>query len=81
METNISDLELACNHIRFMFHSKHYSKVVPNKDINVMLNSPNWIKIYGKDILQEAWNKLVNEGYVNKKLDVWFWGIEYQNTL
>jgi hypothetical protein len=60
-----------------MFLSRQYSKVVPNKDVGVMLNSPHWQNIYGKKTLHEAWNKLVKEGYANKKQDVWFWGIEY----
>jgi hypothetical protein len=69
--------DLACNGIRAMFFSRHYSKVVPDIDVQVMLRSPQWQGVYGKKILHEAWEGLVKDGYVTKKHDVWFWGIEY----
>jgi hypothetical protein len=74
--------QLTCNAIRDMFFHRTYNKRVPKKDVDIMLNSPNWNKVYGNKNLKNAWKRLVTDGYINGELNtktkeiIYIWGIE-----
>lgn len=68
----------ASNAIRDMFQSQHYKGKVPVKDIEHMLGSSRWHKIYGKKHLRAAWKSLQGD-FVKKKGDHWVWTLGYMH--
>lgn len=71
--TEMTRAEKAENAIRDMFLSGQYNGKVPVSDIDVILKSPRWAKMYGKKEVKDAWDELVSEKYVVKKGNVWVW--------
>lgn len=68
--------QLACNAIRDMFFSKHYNKVVPIADLEVVRNGKQWHSIFTKKGTQDAIKELIKERYINldSKGENWLWG-------
>lgn len=61
----------AANAIRDMFRSSQYGGVVPDKDIQVILSSDRWKRMYGN--VKKAWNELVRDGFIKKSGANWEW--------
>jgi len=72
----LTKVQLGENAIRDMFLSRQYSGKVPNEDIDVMLNSPRWHRLYGKRCLRRAWDNLVKDQFVFREGDQWLWESE-----
>ena len=69
--------QIACNAIRDMFFDKkHYNGSVPVKDLELVKNSPQWHRVYGKKAVQQAIKELIDEGYISldEKCKFWLWG-------
>jgi len=64
------------NAIRDMFLSRQYNGKIPDDDIQVMLKSPQWHKLYGKKELKEAWEGLVKENYAHREGNNWIWELQ-----
>lgn len=71
--------DLAANALRDMFQSQQYKAKVPVKDIEHVLSSPRWAKIYGKGAIKAAWKSLIDNDYVAKKGGHWVWTLGYMH--
>ena len=71
--------QLASNKLRDMFQSQQYKAKVPVKDIEYVLKSPEWAKIYGKANVKAAWKSLIDNDYVAKKGGHWVWTLGYMH--
>jgi hypothetical protein len=71
----LTKLQLCENAIRDMFLSQQYNGKVPNKDIEIILKSDRWARMYGRANVKKAWTGLVKEGYAKKKGNYWIWGM------
>jgi hypothetical protein len=71
--------DLAANALRDMFQSQQYKAKVPVKDIEHVLKSPKWAKIYGKSAVKAAWKSLIDNDYVAKKGGHWVWTLGYMH--
>lgn len=73
--------QVAANAIRDMFLSKQYNGKVPTADLEKIFTNPQWIRSYGRQALQNAWNEIYDEGYVERDMtqDIWKWiGVEHE---
>lgn len=75
----LSKRDLAANALRDMFQSQQYKAKVPVKDIEHVLSSPRWAKIYGKKNVHASWKSLQKNDHVKKKGDHWVWTLGYMH--
>ena len=71
--------QLASNAFRDMFQSQQYKAKVPVKDIEHVLSSPRWAKLYGKKNVHASWKSLQKNDHVKKKGDHWVWTLGYMH--
>jgi len=69
-------VQKAENGIRDMFLHKQYNGVVPDKDMDISLNSKRWHRFYGRSYLFKAWEGLINNGHVRRKGADWQWNFD-----